>query len=721
MTSKTRSQRSSTQFNLAMHDELLSPPPHADFRERRNLRILGVSLSAATLVAFVVASLPFLGTQVPSTQGWYSSLWSNRAKLYTDSYWSLPPAGILFEGWPRQFHPSFLIVDIVHLLYWVLFLGLVFALCRRFAGESSSFISTLIVGSVAFAQPGNIVSGYFETHYLLGLSAIFLASSTRCSKTPLYSLAFCLAILSWGTKQTGVFSVLLVLFAFLNSEHTRNQRVGQQTNWVPSVRSLSRAIRAFLLGAMFAFPFMLAGAGGVRQLWASKFTFFGSGGKAPSIQGLLPMFLNGAGNSTVILLLSLIFVAVVGTTSRYASATPAAAFLVLFLFASAVRPFSLLGRIIAVALILVVLFDYLADSVSPSKRRKRMFLSVLGVAVFPIYLTYEFSKWVFRGVNASVSRGGLIGPYWNDASVSSTESLTALFILIGCFAFRPINRAAQSSFMISASESHHGSVEQVDGPSQARSLLIPLLFPILLAIFGSSFLGGFTLETIVPITAVGLAVILESLTERQRHSSEGSVQVARVFAHGILSVLILLAGTSWVRQFELPYQWFGVNGASLTERLGADGSYISPSGESYFDRSNRFLLHTELNAIARDDRVLVGPRNVGLTVGSAKETVFQNCIVLWWDVCPEQEARKDLELLKSGAFKYALWTFEGNDVIASNEFIWRDGRSSAVGQMNTFLDDVLTTSPERALFSMTEDYASGRSTVLIDLKGISTA
>lgn len=690
-------------------------------RHRSAGRNFEVGLAASVVASLFFLSLPFLGSQAPSTHGWYSSLWSNRDTLYTESYWSLPPAGVFFEGWPRQFHPNFLLIDVVHLTYWALFLGCTYITCRRFAGRRSSFASTVLVGSVAFAQPGNIVSGYFETHYLLGLSALLLATSQKCSSFTRFSVALCLALLSWGTKQTGVLSVFLVLIAYFFSEHARSRFAGAQARRMSFGKDILKFTRIFLLAFVLAFPFLLLGAGGFRQLWASKTTFFGSGGKAPSVQGLLPMFLNGMGESTVIILLSVIVLTLLGRGRDLISLMPVISVLAILFFASAFRPFSLLGRLVAVTILSAMLFDYFANSIRRINQKHLNLFGLLGAAAFPILLIYEFSGWIFRGIHEVGSRDALIGPYWSDASTFSTISLFALFILLAGFSFAAIAPNRRFAWKNSDAREHRSSVAQGDGSSNAASLWIPLLFPVLLAVTGSSFLGGLTLEVIFPISAVGLAVILDPLADTQTPRTKRNIRDGRIFVHGLLSVLILLAGTSWLRQFEIPYNWIGVNGASLTEKFGADGSYISSSGEMYFDRANRFLLHAELNSIPQDEPLLIGPRNVGLTVGSTKEVVFQNCIVLWWDMCPEQEANEDLEALKSGTFKYALWTFEGSDVILGNEFIWRDGRSSAVGQMDAILSEVLSSSPRRALFSMTEDYGSGRETVLIDLNDVSTA
>ena len=105
---------------------------------------------------------------LPITDGWYLTL-ARLSKVripYKDFYIPFPPGTPFFEGFlPLLFPNIFVGEQIIHVILWLMLCVACFALARALTNVPGAVFAASISCVLYFVQPGNIISGYFETMY----------------------------------------------------------------------------------------------------------------------------------------------------------------------------------------------------------------------------------------------------------------------------------------------------------------------------------------------------------------------------------------------------------------------------------------------------------------------------------------------------------------------------------------------------------------------------
>jgi hypothetical protein len=201
-------------------------------------------------------------------------------------------------------------------------------------------------------------------------------------------------------------------------------------------------------------------------------------------------------------------------------------------------------------------------------------------------------------------------------------------------------------------------------------------------------------------------------------------QSALFFQTVVRVVVIMLALSGIAQEAVNPYQWYGVIGSNDLAYIDDRGVFYSRGSSEIDNRFEHALLSHELAQLEAGSRLLVGVRNSGLTVGQENLSMTQQCLVLWFDICPEHIADGVFGSALEGNFDYALWSPENPDVLFANTLMWRDDGSAignpktpSVAKLQTWLEELVVEEPGRLLHVAWPGREFGTRTLLIDLRG----
>jgi hypothetical protein len=647
------------------------------------IRTDGLPLGALIAVQALLIKM-VLWRALPSSSGWYMA-WARTASShvpYRDFYVPFPPGALLFEGWlPNRFSSPFVGQDLVHGLLWIFLAVALYSVMRYFRGPSDAFVASTLALTAYFVQPGNIISGYYETMYgflIAGIALILHSCRTRSN-----SLMFLGGIfigLSTTIKQTAWLPALVVLILIFLGERL--------------VVGLTRAPKfLFFLGA--SIPWLVISiwnvwVGNFHTMWAALLT---GGGKGVGQYTFVPMFLQS------IVQYRELWIVVLGLVgSHYASQTLGSHYRL---------SVAAIGVVLAVWLVADVIFP-----TAGTTRGQGLLLLGTGIAIVWFYWSFckvEANRISHRYVAVCVlpaligafiaSRMPSIGGSGNglleiDLSKWLVEGGQRLTYSLYGLALVGLGAVLVRLFHLRSSS----TLERV-------GLLVVLSVILALQLF-NSFAGSPTLETWLLILPFGVFALIDIFSEYL----EGFGTVLCAVLIGIWTpALIQIQSTN-------PYDWLGMRAAPLDKSSSAP---LIQGLHSFRLSSNRSILLSELDRAVRKAggkkaEVLYGVRNAGLSVVLETRTYPVKCIVSWWDVCPEDLANEDLRQIKKLPPRLVVWTFEDESVLSGNELAWRNGSKSAVREIQVFLDEEIKKGDYTVSLSFPEnDDGSGPITKLL--------
>ena len=628
-----------------------------------------------TILIQLVLIAPMLHKEIPPTSGWYLA-WSKQMGsriMYSDFFVPFPPGSVFFEGYiPSLFQNSFLSQDVVHLVYWLFFSAALYLILINFAHWLIAFGAVSLALIAYVVQPGNIISGYYETMmmFVACAGACFIPAYRRDSKH-LYLWCGIFLGISSTVKQTTWLLVLLSISLVLISvgrSRFRNQIKNRQF--------------FIILGVVI--PWMIITIWNIQshnftQMWGALLSGGGkNSGDFTFVAIFLHSFSNVNKNALLLLVLSLLVVSSLEPNSRNRTISAISGMVALIFFlnttvdlvfgAGNISNGQILVVLSQLALILVFLMlrgNSLAVENQDSVARRRtstiydvmtgstLVLSVVVAWFIPRFaipqpvLGVDFYSW-FKDVGSNLSSSLIVYGHLG---------------LLGAIVFLMLKRAAKP--------------DPLPGRLGNFDLIFIALAEGTLQIM-NAFAGGPSIETWIFTIPIGLLIIFELLDGwLPRISRQIFFVVIGLWSIGLVQV-----------QRETTYEWSGIIGTPIdAPRSGVKVQGLGRFSLGVYDSLKLELINQTLSDLEIGDTpVLYGLRNAGMSILFHTEVYELNCPVLWWDVCPEALAKKDEQAIKVQPPQVVFWLFETEETIASNEEAWRSGTASAAGGIQRFFE-----------------------------------
>jgi hypothetical protein len=652
---------------------------HPDLDRRDGFHLLGVLLIQLLVI------LPTFGTFLPITDGWYLAIahLAKTAVPYRDFYVPFPPGTLLFEGFlPNLFANPFLGEQIVHVILWLLFSTGLYLFIRSIVNSGLAFFTVTIVCTTYLVQPGNIISGYFETMYafwILGLAALAWWCR-QPSKLLLWlsGLAIGIAAIVKQSVWLGVLTLLFLVMYFITQ------------NALPR-----RNISFFIFGIITAITPVIAWALnlGITADIISQVTRGGgkSTGQASALTTLgTSLAPQGAFLSFCVTLILLVI------SDRRNRATPRR---------SSEQILDILMIILCMSLLSLTLSGLVIENLITTAMLVLAVVSILQLVRKSASLEEEPS---------GTSRSFVLSSRW----------YFTLYLLVLCAIVLGVARIAPADPLLSPlrpnllrwlSEVGNFSstaflgvggaglaftfycwIDRHSSKDSRSSIALIVLISHLSLTFLNSFAGGDSIETWFLPFAVALALISEHVV-RQRSLIVLKFSVGTTFV--VMAALVAFQSMN-------PYDWFGVREEALSgERRAASVPYLKDFKLSERAASDYDELYFGASQIPDSDatQVLFGSRNIGLSRLLDLRQYSLECPVLWWDICPEEYAELDLLRIKTEPPDAIVWTFETESNIEQNEIAWRDRKFSALRKIQGWIYEEIDAGRYKILASTKRD------------------
>jgi len=623
-----------------------------------------------SMAFFMPFSLNFflINTIWTPTQGWYlewASYLNQGLHPYTDFYLPFPP---LFVWVNRAFlwtsDPLITERFFMTIAYSLLSLGLYKLLSRFFSLNTAVFTSLLSI-LIFQLSPTNTISGYYEFAILLaawGLYFSFSESSTKRFFGGALLVASCL------TKQNFLPLILAVIlmesFSFQNKKKFGIDKYATTfgalcsflafTGYLVVNNSLLRFIEIMLQG----------------------------GGKDPEVLALIKNILAPTLNPSTLLLFCLILLTITifndGTQTAEKERGLVHSFFVAQMVVLMLNPFSissLIERRVSILVFGVALLVILINwklLYQPAVSLKSW------IVIFIIFLT-PFSAFVINEIflRTSINQSRFFH-FLNDYSSNVGSNASGLLLL-----------AMNACVLVQISAIRYTKLKQYfyrcfkDGVDQP-SLLTKLNY-VVIGLLAAGLLnavnGGFDFPANLILGSISIAFFV-------KHFEQSLKKKLFVIAFA-LSILL-----SSIQIGIHNYQWFGWNevasGHSTSDRSELRifrNFYLTDPQKNFYEevRSGIHLAEKELaKSTDPDPKIVIFPMQPVISELSLLTKYRLNCPILHFDVCPDNEAEKDLKNFKNNPPELVVLFDLGMDFINSNEKVWRDEKISTYREIQEF-------------------------------------
>jgi len=603
------------------------------------------------------------------TQGWYLEWGRYIAEgdvPYKDFYIPFPP---LFAYVNRLFlfasDPLLAERIFMTLLFSLLASGL-FKLLTKFFSSGIAFISSMLASLVFQFSPTNTIAGYYEFSLMFACWGLYFTLSKTWNGR--FFGGVCL-VASSLTKQNFIALVAIVVIMEIFLNYKSGYRHILKNPILVSIASSYSLFTIYLLMNQIFLDFVG--------------TMIQGGGKNPNAFQLLKNLAAPALNFWNAFFTCLIILALFHhqktLSKEYLKSNPLYSFLLTFLIFSLFSTESdVLGYQSRKSLFLYA-FIWLAILLIPkglwdSSSRNYFRFGILGLYSLPV-LTFianevvrreipEFSEFLHKLNTYSVLLGGeLLGLLLN---------ILILFILVFAISILipRFKVAFYKGFALNRSIPDIGS--------RLSFILAGLIVSGLL----NAFNGGFEFSANLLLGAIALACFINYFKYQLRSTV-------------VLAITLLLLGLSSIQIGLYNYQWFGWNEANSVHPI---------IGRSQIEQFRNFRLtepqihfYEEVQAgiaLAKDSisksnlhspKIVTFPMQPIITEMSELPRYKLNCPILHFDICPDDQAQVDLQMLRSNPADIVVLFDLGSEFILENERVWRSGNNSTYSKIQDYL------------------------------------
>jgi hypothetical protein len=114
--------------------------------------------------------------------------------------------------------------------------------------------------------------------------------------------------------------------------------------------------------------------------------------------------------------------------------------------------------------------------------------------------------------------------------------------------------------------------------------------------------------------------------------------------------------------------------------------------------------------------VFAGPNIGGLPSLLDRTQLFNNCPIIWWDVCPENLAQEDFLWLKQERPKLIMWNFQPMYSIQGSEGAFRNGKVSAIRFIQDWISEQISSGQYKVVDKIPNFYGAPDDNSLVILK-----
>jgi len=629
----------------------------------RKLRNRGALAPLAVLLIQAVVALPTLFKSIPITSGWYLALAAqaeNRTP-YRDFFVHMPPGAIFFEGYiPNLFASPFIAQDIAHFVYWLVFSLFLYLIISHLSSPLIGVLISSLVSTAYYAQPGNIISGYFETSLMFQIVGLYFI--LRWLEGP-----------RWIPLASGIFLGLSLTVR------------GSAVLFVFCLLIASVVFTVFLPKSRFKLPLQLTALGilipwGLVGTWSlvrnNTFEMLAQITDTSGKAGWIAASQIFAGNILTLplniwLIALLVLVGSVSVDSADGS-----------------RPLKRLEVILACAAMLSLSFGFLPGGTEP--HRLEPLLLLFGAGSFAIFAYCDRLRLTQRILNSSLLlvTGALVLTIVFAWRIELRDIPEATFPEISWKDALAFN----DTFSLNArGYGLFGALATLIRPDlvshKVNAKLVRLVaLSVICQRYVDSVAGGSTLETWTIGFAMGLIFMMNLI----RKHSFAAVATVTMFTT-VTAVFGLI-----VSQNAKPYEWLGVRVVPISSNLRipygneAVRFSVEKNDAAFFDEV--FAAIEAYNI--KGSQTFFSMRNAGMAQWFNIPMYPSACVVLWFDVCPERFAKMTYDQIMSDPPKFALISFESiDDMVNPNEQTWGDGTDSYQRLIQNFFNPQLN--PER--------------------------
>jgi hypothetical protein len=596
---------------------------------------------APYLIALIVIQLPMIfvsfGRFLPISYGWFLTVAeiSNSSTPYVDFKFPLPPLSFGVMGSiPLLFSDPVFAEQVISSLVWISFTAGLFKVLVQKFDCSIALASATVVSALYFAQPYNIIAGYFELLWSLIIwSLYFVLRGLNTEKTNYFFLAGFLLSSSIWVKQTGAITALAITSYVVACARTGRHNF----TW--------RQSRLFFAGGLFATA--------IGFIWVYNYSspsyflqnIFSGGGKQVTGDRILefmfyPIF-NGSSVFPWLFLFTSLGIKALLNNMVFKTETSI-----------------YIAKAVLVTALLLSLITFLVPQTLGVLPNSSFKLTIILLILLSCLLLVWGRKFV-REPNRKVS----------DNPVSIVIGLSTVFI---CLLLTIRNPTTILNSMSQLSNIEMLAVTNLEffatlvaflavafylalrtSIKKERDSLLDLIFVTSIAfMLANAASGGLTIETFPLLLGFVFSFIFYQFSATGRLS---------LWVIAIITTLILSLSFSRVQQH--PYEWWGLDEGSLKKDVY---SVIFPNGSEFqlSDTSANFYSELingvhELGLVGSDDQeseVFMGPNNAGLSTLLNVKTRPSVCPILWWDVCSEKDTRRIVNEIKAEPPTYIIWS-----------------------------------------------------------------
>jgi hypothetical protein len=548
--------------------------------------------------------------------------------------------------------------------YSLLSLGL-YKLLTRFFSLNIAIYTSLLSILIFQLSPTNTISGYYEFATLLATWGLYFCFSEGSAKRFFGGV---LLVGSCLTKQN--FLLLIPAIILMESFSSENKKKYEIKKYATTLG---------VLCAFLVFTGYLVADGSFLRFVE---VMLQGGGKDPEVFLLIKNVLAPSLNPSTLYLFCLILLIITTLKDKSQTAGNARGLVTLFLvaqmFVIMLNPFSissLIERRVSILVfgvaLLVILFNWKLLH-QPAVSLKSW------LVIFIIFLT-PFSVFIINEILLRTSLNpNHFFQFLNDYSSNVGSKTSGLLLL-----------AMNACVVVQISAIRYPKLKQYfyrcfkDGVEQP--ILLTKVNYVVIGLLASGLLnavnGGFDFPANLILGSISIAFFIKHFEQSLK-----KMMFVIVFALSILLSSIQIGIHN--------YQWFGWNEVAsghstsdVSDLRIFRNFYLTDPQKNFYEEVNSGIHLAEkklAESIDSDPKILIFPMQPVISELSSLTKYRLNCPILHFDVCPDNEAKKDLKNFKRNPPDLVVLFDLGMDFIISNEKTWRDEKISTYRKIQEF-------------------------------------
>jgi len=578
------------------------------------------------------------------TQGWYY-IWSKKLineTPYVDYYLPLPPLYVYLNRVFLLFPDPLLMERLMMVVVFVLMVSGFFQIMTLYFKQSISIVTTLLSSTLFQFSPTNTIAGYYEFGLMLLLWGFYFCHKKSLILQISGGILICCSSL---TKQNflGASMVLFFLFAW--------KILKKREIFWPAIGNM--------VGYLIFLCYLLVN--GATGIFIS--TMLQGGGKNPNLISFLKNSAYMVSNqeifvSSLTLLIVVYLTYCFGEVVQVRNKSFILCFLLVGIFIEVTLmnlsfPNTRLFLPIILGITLATSLAWIGMQKFEQKIKKNW--HYLSLTTCLTFVSFEILSRISDKSDEIVG----IGSEVSQKSFLQIENASTILGLYGLL------------LLIRKREIVNTQINAMNG----GYLLISFFFCMIL----NNFNGGLTYSTAFYLFGFGIAYVMQGINLLQTQ------KFFQILGAGILAVICLGITLNI-------YAWYGWNEKFNAHVITEQKPQIF---RNFFLTSNQMNIYKQINSSldsikkntdnVENLRIISWPSQPIFSLMSSFEQYKSNCAIIHFDVCPENQAKIDLNYIKKDPPEIVIYSDSGIEFIRSEERMWRNGDISSQRKIREFL------------------------------------